>query len=150
MSVPIKTIINYYELPGGLVSSGQPSAEELAAIRDAGYKVIINLVPPDASMALANEEEIVTALGMAHVHIPIIWDTPRHADAARFFEAMQSHRDRRIYVHCEVNYRASSLLYLYRRKYLGVEGKKARQDLVWIWEPNATWKRFIDEVMALP
>lgn len=146
----VETILNYYELAGGLVSSGQPSPEELRAIHDAGYEVIINLVPHDASMALAGEPDLVAALGMEHVHIPIIWDAPQVSDAEQFFHIMQSRPDKRVYVHCEVNYRASALLYLYRRKYLNVAEKQARQDLQWVWEPNATWMKFIDEVLALP
>ena len=142
----VETIINYYELADGLVSSGQPSPEEFAAIRDAGYHVIINLVPGDAPMALANEKEIVENLGMQHIHIPVIWDSPQVSDVEKFFDSMQKNRDKRIFVHCEVNYRASSFLYLYRRKFLGVDEKQARQDLQWIWAPNATWKRFMDDV----
>lgn len=143
----VETILNYYALDDGLVSSGQPSPEELAAIRDAGYQVIINLVPLHADMALADEREIVAALGMEYIHIPVIWDAPQAGDARMFFDTMQSHRAKHIFVHCEVNYRASAFLYLYRRKYLGTDEKKARQDLQWIWEPNATWKKFIEDVI---
>ena len=142
----VATIINYYELADGLVSSGQPSAEELAAIRDAGYQLIINLVPTDASMALANEGGIVRGLGMEYVHIPVIWDKPQKSDLDTFFETMQNNREKKVFVHCEVNYRASSFLYLYRRKYLGTDEKQARQDLQWIWAPNPTWTQFIDDM----
>ena len=142
----VETIINYYELADGLVSSGQPSPEEFAAIRDAGYQVIINLVPTDAQMALANEKEIVESLGMQHIHIPVIWDSPQVHDVENFFDAMQRNRDKKVFVHCEVNYRASSFMYLYRKKFLGVDEKQARQDLQWIWAPNETWKKFIQDI----
>ncbi len=142
----VETIINYYELGDGLVSSGQPSPDEFAAIRDAGYQVIINLVPTDAQMALAGEKEIVEHLGMEYIHIPVIWDSPQASDIEKFFHAMQTHRDKKVFVHCEVNYRASSFLYLYRRKFLGVDEKQARQDLQWIWAPNPTWKQFIQDI----
>lgn len=142
----IETIINYYELADGLVSSGQPSPAEFSAIRDAGYQVIINLVPTDAQMALANEKEIVESLGMQHIHIPVIWDSPQVRDVENFFDAMQHNRDKKVFVHCEVNYRASSFMYLYRKKFLGVDEKQARQDLQWIWAPNETWKKFIQDI----
>ncbi len=145
----VETIINYYELADGFVSSGQPSPEEFAAIRDAGYQVIINLVPTDAQMALADEKEIVENLGMQHIHIPVIWDSPQVSDIEKFFAAMQANRDKKVFVHCEVNYRASSFLYLYRRKFLGVDEKQARQDLQWIWAPNPTWTKFIEDVSKL-
>lgn len=146
----VETIINYYELTGGLVSAGQPNTDEFAAIRDAGYELVINLVPTDASMALADEKQIVENLGMAYIHIPVIWDSPMVGDIKAFFDAMQKNRDKKIFVHCEVNYRASAFLYLYRRKYLQVDEKQARQDLQWVWAPNPTWSKFIDDVSAMP
>ena len=146
----VETIINYYALADGLVSSGQPSPAELTAIRDAGYQVLINLVPLDAEMALPDERAIVAALGLQYIHIPIVWDAPQIADAEQFFQAMETHRAQKVFVHCEVNYRASAMLYLYRRKYLGVDEQGAQQDLQWLWEPNATWKKFMDEVLERP
>ena len=146
----IETIINYYALADGLVSSGQPDADELAAIRDAGFQVLINLVPPDADIALAGERDIVDALGMQYIHIPVIWNAPQISDAQNFFDAMRAHAAHKVYVHCEVNYRASAFLYMYRRKFLGTDEKQARQDMLWIWEPNAIWAKFIDEVMTQP
>lgn len=139
----VETIINYYALPDGLVSSGQPTPQEFAAIRDAGFQVIINLVPPDAKSALANEKDVVETLGMQYIHIPVIWNEPKVSDIQAFYTAMQNNRDKKVFVHCEVNYRASSFLYLYRRKFLGVDEKQARQDLQWIWAPNPTWTKFI-------
>lgn len=141
----VETIINYYELAGGLVSSGQPTPEEFAAIRAAGYQVIINLVPADAQMALADEAQAVANLGLEYIHIPVIWDSPQAHDLDLFVEAMEKNRGKKVFVHCEVNYRASAFLYLYRRNVLGIDQKQARQDLQWIWAPNATWKKFIQE-----
>src|SRR4026208_1222596 len=111
----VETIINYYELAGGLVSSGQPTPEEFAAIRDAGYQVIINLVPASAQMALANEADVVREMGLEYIHIPVIWDSPQVNDLKQFTDAMNKNRGKKVFVHCEVNYRASSYLYLYRR-----------------------------------
>lgn len=142
----VETIINYYELSDGLVSSGQPTPEEFEALRDAGYQLIVNLVPTDASMALANEQEIVENLGMEYIHIPVIWDSPQVGDVEKFFSVMQNNRDKKMFLHCEVNYRASSFLYVYRRKFLGVDEKTARQDLQWVWAPNPTWTKFIKDI----
>jgi protein tyrosine phosphatase (PTP) superfamily phosphohydrolase (DUF442 family) len=139
----VETIINYYDLGGGLVSAGQPTPEEFVAIRDAGYELIINLVPVDAGMALANEREIVQSLGLEYVHIPVVWDSPQLSDVETFFKTLQANPGKKIFLHCEVNYRASSFLYLYRRMVLGVDEKQARQDLQWIWAPNPTWTKFI-------
>lgn len=144
----VETIINYYQLAEGLVSSGQPTPDEFVAIRDAGYQVLINLVPAKAQTALANEREIVEKLGMEYIHIPVIWNEPKAADVETYFDVMQKNRAIIVYTHCEVNYRASSFLYLYRRKFLGVDEKQARQDLQWIWAPNPTWTKFIEDMSS--
>src|SRR5260221_7766341 len=91
----VETIINYYELAGGLVSSGQPTPDEFAAIRDAGYQLIINLVPGDAQMRFANEEQVVQGLGMEYIHIPVIWNSPQVSDVETFFDIMQQNRDKK-------------------------------------------------------
>jgi protein tyrosine phosphatase (PTP) superfamily phosphohydrolase (DUF442 family) len=91
----------------------------------------------------------VRDLGLAYIHIPVIWDSPQPADLDAFFRAMQENFDKKVYTHCEVNYRASSFLYLYRRNFLNVDEKQARQDLHWIWAPNPTWTKFIADMAAL-
>ncbi len=146
----VEKIINFYELYDWLGSSGQPTPGEFKAIQAAGYQLIINLVPSDGETAIPNEGEIVKKLGLEYVHIPVIWDAPQVADALQFFDVMQANRGKKIFVHCQVNYRVSSFLYLYRTKILGVDEKQARQDLQWLWEPNATWRKFIEHVAALP
>lgn len=144
----VETIINYYELDGGLVSAGQPTPDEFVALAGAGYELIINLVPVDAEMALADEREIVQGLGLEYVHIPVVWNAPQPGDVEAFFDTMRANPTKKIFLHCEVNYRASSFLYLYRRLILRVDEKQARQDLQWIWQPNPTWSKFIDDVIG--
>lgn len=145
----VETIINFYELPEGFGTSGQPRRDEIPAIQQAGYQLVINLVPSDAEHAIADEGEIVRGLGLDYVHIPVVWDAPEVDDAFRFFQVMQENRGRKIFVHCQVNYRVSAFMYLYRIKFLGVDEKQACEDLHWLWQPNATWQAFIEKIDAL-
>jgi len=143
-------IINFYEISPLIGTAGQPRADQFAIVRDAGYRLVINLAPSFAERAIPNEGEIVRGLGMEYVHIPVIWDAPQVAELEQFFQVMQQHQDVPVFVHCQVNYRVSAFMYLYRLRYGLTSEKQAEQDLHWLWQPNATWQAFIDRVRVMP
>lgn len=60
----VSSIYNYYALPENLGSSGQPSAEQFAAIRAEDFDVVINLAMPDSENAIADEGRMVSENGM--------------------------------------------------------------------------------------
>lgn len=145
MTEPLTTIHNFRAISETLATAGQPTAEQLAAIASAGYGVVINLALPTSDRALPNEEAIVTGLGMDYVAIPVVWEEPTLADLAQFFLTMDTHGQRRIFVHCAANMRVSAFVYLYRRLRLGLEEAIALADLHAIWHPNPRWQQFIDQ-----
>ena len=61
---------------------------------------------------------------------------------------MDENRDRHVFVHCAANMRVSALMYAYRVA-RGMPRSEAAADLARIWEPNATWARYIEEVIAV-
>src|SRR5436309_14841832 len=67
----LSNIYNFRAINEQLGTAGQPSEAQLRFVRDAGFDVVINLALPTSDNALPNEGSIVTALGMAYVHIPI-------------------------------------------------------------------------------
>ena len=71
-----KEIYNYYPLPNGLGSSGQPHPPQFADIRAAGFNVVVNLAMPTSDNALAEEGRLVSETGMTYVHIPVPWEAP--------------------------------------------------------------------------
>ena len=60
-----------------------------------------------------------------------------------FFEAMEHHKGRRIWVHCAANMRVSAFLGLYWRIRQGWPEHRAFALLREIWEPNVVWTEFI-------
>ena len=144
----MEQIYHYVEIDERIGSAGQPKADQFAAIAQAGVEVVINLLPSDSKAALPDEKEVVHRLGMAYVHIPVVWTAPTLADLDEFFAVMHLYRDKKVLVHCAVNARVSCFLYLYRVLRQGVPAEVAERGISLIWEPNATWSQFIEEALA--
>lgn len=147
-SPSLDSIPNFLALSPTLGTAGQPTAEQFATLKEAGYAVIINLALPTSDNALPNEAELVTCLGLTHIQIPVVWESPTREDLQQFFAAMDSHRDRKVLVHCALNMRVSAFVYLYRVLREGVDPAVAQADLHRIWQPNPVWQQFIDQQLA--
>jgi len=142
--VPLRDIINYYEVDERIASSGQPGREQFGAISAAGYQAVINLALPDSRGALINEGGIVSALDMAYFHIPVNFETPRLEDLELFFDLMRALEGKRLWVHCVMNYRVSCFLYLYRKHVLDLPDEQAALPMREIWQPQGAWRELIE------
>ncbi len=144
----LRTIREYLPLCKRIGSAGQPAPDQFAFICAAGYETVINLAPAAHRAAVANENEIVAGLGMEYVPIPVSWDAPCHQDLARFFDAMDAHVNRRVFVHCAANMRASAFLFLWRVARGGVDETDAEDDMERIWTPEGVWREFVEDALA--
>lgn len=146
----LQSIINYRRLSGDLITGGQPAGEQLSPVAAAGCEVVINLLPGEEPRALPDERGTVERLGMIYEYIPVIWEQPTRADLERFFQAMERHRGRRVFVHCAANYRASAFIMLYRVLRLGWRIEDALPDMRAIWNPAGypAWQAFIEAALA--
>lgn len=147
-SSSLSTIYNMLPLADDLGTSGQPTSAQLAAIKEAGYEVVINLATGKTPRDLPNEADVVAAQGMEYIHIPVLWENPTEADLARFFEAMDATQDKKRFVHCIANMRVSAFLFLYRVLRQGMPVAEARATMAKIWEPNPIWHTFINDALA--
>ena len=146
-------LVNYFEYSPRLASSGQPTRDQLPALRDADLEAVINLAPANEIAAYGNEGKLVNALGMEYVHIPVDWEKPTPANLEAFFEAMQRLQHKRVLVHCYQNSRASAFVYLWRTQQAGHNEGEAFATLVEIWSWNdgyelenvAVWSRFVKQ-----
>ena len=136
-------IYNVHRISERLCTSGQPTEGQFQAIRDAGYKAVINLAPHDAENALANEATLVTELGLDYIHIPVDFSCPTEKDFQQFVSAMSTCSGVRLWVHCAANMRVSAFVYRYRCDVQGMNRQEARSDLRRIWEPFGVWKKFV-------
>ena len=117
MNNQIEAIYKFLRLSDSVGTAGQPNASQFTAIKDAGYRIVVNLAVPDSPQAVANERELVAAQGLEYVHIPVLWDNPQVENALRFFATMQANTGKKIFVHCIANMRVSAFMYLYRVTY---------------------------------
>jgi protein tyrosine phosphatase (PTP) superfamily phosphohydrolase (DUF442 family) len=139
-------IYQYRQATPELATSGQPREKELALIADAGYDVVINLaLYDDPRYSLPDETAAVRALGLEYVHIPVSFDAPSQRDLAKFFEAMDALKGKRIWLHCAANLRVTAFLGLYRRLRDGWPMDRAFELMNDVWEPNPVWAHFIRE-----
>lgn len=144
----LEEIYNFLQLSDSIATAGQPNVEQFAAIKQAGYDVVVNLALPTSTNAIPNEREVVESQGMEYIHIPVVWENPTIEDANRFFQVIQANIDRKIFVHCAMNMRVSAFMYLYRCIHEQIDDEVAKQDLHKIWVPSQLWQTFIENVQS--
>ena len=140
----INHIRNFLRIDDRLATSGMPQSDDFAAMRQAGFDVVINLALPTSDNALPNEGELVSVQGMTYVHIPVNFDAPQPVDFERFTKMMDACAGQKVFVHCAVNKRVSAFILLHRLRH-GVDRAMAENDLKKIWQPDGVWRDFLNE-----
>ena len=148
----LTTILNYHGISDRLTTAGQIEYDQVPLLREQGYEVVINL-------ATANPERNslegfhVTGSGMTYIHIPVDFATPELSDVKMFFDVMEANQDRKLFVHCIANLRASAFVYMYRTLVEGVSDEEAKQDMSAVWDPGeqprwAKWAELIERAQS--
>lgn len=140
--------VNQTDISPRLASAGMPTVEQIGAIAGAGYQVVINLAPSNAHGSTPNERELVTDKGMVYEHVPVDFARPTPAHFDQFVAVMRKHADQRIFVHCQVNMRASVFVYLYRVMELNEDPERAFETVLRVWQPSAQWRALIRDLHA--
>ena len=141
----LTAIFNYLPIAPNLATSGQPTEKQLESIQAAGFSKIINLAPPTTENSLKNEEALVVSLGMDYINIPVDFSNPNQEDFEKFVSHIGSCNEKKIWVHCAANMRASCFIFKYRTAILDEDHSNAEADLRKIWQPNNVWKKFISK-----
>jgi protein tyrosine phosphatase (PTP) superfamily phosphohydrolase (DUF442 family) len=148
LCVALSDIRNFRSIDDRLGTAGQPTEAQLDDVAAAGYAVVVNLGLLDPKYCLPDEAGAVAALGMAYRHIPVKFDAPRVEDFRTFVAAMDAWSDRKVFVHCAANFRASAFVAVYGELRLGWTPARAEELVRLMWQPNATWRAFIDKCRA--
>ena len=135
---------NVVEASSQLVTSGQPSSDALAGLKALGFDAVIYLAPPNVADAVRDEQLIVTRQGLTFINIPIKFDNPTEADFEIFASLLQGLGNRKVLVHCQINLRASSMVFLYRVIVLKVEPRVAYESVSSVWAPDGPWRKLIE------
>ena len=138
---------NLVSISPRLVTAGQPSAQELAKLKDLGFGAVVYLAPPTVQDAVRDEPLIVGRQGLVFINIPIRFEAPSDADFDAFAAAMRGLGERKVLVHCQVNLRASSMVFLYRAIVLKENPRLAYEAVEKVWVPDRAWRPFIERTL---
>lgn len=138
---------NRVDISPRLVTAGQPPASTLEQLRILGFDAVIYLAPLDVPGAVVDEPTIVERQGLRFVNIPIRFNRPDEQHYATFVAAMKALEGRKVLVHCQVNMRASSMVFLYRSIEQKEPPDRAYEAVTAIWSPDGVWKAFIDQTL---
>jgi len=92
-----------------------------------------------------DEQNIVTRQGLTFINIPIKFENPTEADFEMFASVLAGLGARKVLVHCQINLRASAMVFLYRVIHLKEEPRTAYEAVAGVWSPNARWRRLIED-----
>jgi protein tyrosine phosphatase (PTP) superfamily phosphohydrolase (DUF442 family) len=146
---PTTAIYNYRPVTAELLTSGQPTETQLAALAKEGVEVVINLaLHNDPRYSLRDEPGLVKSLGMQYVHIPVQFDAPSEADLLQFFDAMDRHQGQKTLVHCAANKRVTAFLVLYFMIKQGWPEEQAFALIHEVWSPDQVWSSFISAMLG--
>ena len=126
-----------------LVTSGQPSAEALARLGEQGFQAVLYLAPLSLPNAVLAEPEILARQHIEFVNIPINFGKPTAEDFEQVAATLDRWKDRKVLVHCEVNMRASSMVFLYRTLRLKEKPEVAYEAVEKVWSPRGVWRELI-------
>jgi protein tyrosine phosphatase (PTP) superfamily phosphohydrolase (DUF442 family) len=143
----IDHIVNFAPLNDHIATSGQPDRDIFPLIKKNGYQLIINLATSASSNHIPEEEQIIHDLGMEYIHIPVLWESPQPDQFEAFSQILEQNKDKNILVHCALNYRVSCFIFLYQVLYLHVDPEAAWWSVLEIWDPNSTWRAFLNTIL---
>ena len=142
----LSRILVYRSIHANLATSGQPQLDEFDLIAQAGFEIVINLALTDASNAIAGEDRRVLERGMGYLNLPLLFDRPSLSQALYLLNFLHTLEDKKVWLHCALNMRVSTLVYLYRIHYLAISEPDALALLHDVWTPNDIWQQLIQQV----
>lgn len=99
--------------------------------------------------ALKEEDKIVSKNEMMYIHIPITWKTPEIERLELFLHLLKTlqQENKKVFVHCIMNYRVSAFIYQYKKSVL----KEIDVKLITPKEfkPKKAWKKLMQTELTV-
>lgn len=130
---------NVVEINPLLVTSGQPSSSALRGLSQSAFTAVLYLAPFTVSDAVREEPALLQSQGIEFAHVPIPFDAPTEAHFLKVSEHLLRLRPQRTLVHCQVNLRASSMVFMHRVITLGEPPAAAYEAVSRVWSPQGPW-----------
>lgn len=122
-----------------LVTAGQPSLSALRELAKLEFAAVLYLAPFTVSDAIRDEPTLLQAQGIEFAHVPIPFTEPGEAHFLSVTEQLMRWKDKRTLVHCQVNLRASSMVFLHRVITLKEPAAAAYEAVSRVWSPHGPW-----------
>lgn len=130
------------------VTAGQPSRAGLMRLKDLGYAQLLYLAPFSVGDAIADEPQLVRQQGLRFDHVPIPWGDPGLAHVDAVFAKLNAWPVRaKGLVHCQVNMRASVMVFLHRVLVRGHDPEQAWGAVTKVWTPEGRWRTLVDDAL---
>ena len=142
------TAPNVVPIDSDLLTAGQPTRESLADLKNEGVQAVIYLAPSSVNDAIKEEPEILRRQEIQFIHIPIPFDGPTATHVEAVAAALDKLKGRKTLVHCQVNMRASTMVFLYRVLHRHEDPAKAYEAVTRVWVPAGPWKLLVKEQLS--
>ena len=139
---------NVVTISDKLVTSGQPTAHALAGLGRLGFQAVIYLAPNTVADAIKEEPEILARQGIEFVHIPIPFGSPEEKHFIAASAALERLKSKKVLVHCQINLRASSIVFLHRVIWGKEDPARAYEAVAAVWSPERPWRRFLEAQLS--
>jgi protein tyrosine phosphatase (PTP) superfamily phosphohydrolase (DUF442 family) len=117
-------VINACQVSPGVVTGGQPSADDLERFHAAGGTSVLDLRDPMEPRPL-DEPAVAADLGLEYVNIPVNSGSLTDQTLERVLDVLRSAGDRTIFVHCGSGSRVGGALLPYLMLDLGLNEEDA-------------------------
>lgn len=139
-------IFNYYAYNDNLAAAGQPTAEQIEALKQSGFDVVVNISPASAKNALQNEHQLVEKCGMDYVHFPVDCSNLRETHYLTVAAILSSLEGKKVFMHCGGNIKTSNLIHMYHVLEKGMNEKESFETLRKIQNPENKWLFFFKKM----
>ncbi|HEU4568986.1 MAG TPA: sulfur transferase domain-containing protein [Gemmatimonadales bacterium] len=120
----LKNLTNACQATPTLVTGGQPDAQQLAAFKAAGGKVVLDIRDPMEPRPFPEPSE-AARLGLEYVNIPVTAGQVDDAVLERILDVVRTHKDDPMLFHCGSGNRVGGALIPYFMLDLGMEEEDA-------------------------
>ena len=138
---------NLLRFSSTLMTSGQPTSEQMSYLLSQDIDVVINLSPADSFGSIDDEAYLVSSMGMKYVNIPVDWYEPKLEDFVFFNNLLLAQQQNRFFVHCQVNKRAAIFAALFQLVNHLEEEQSVYKKLHSVITPEGQWEVFMREVI---
>lgn len=135
---------NQVEISSRLMTAGQPARAQLLRLRDRGFEVVLHIAARQARNVIDDEPALVMAQSLYYVRVDVDADHLSDIDARAVAAVLDRFAECKVLIHCEFNWLASSLVFLYRAVERNDDPRRALDALERAWVPRGNPRMYIE------